>query len=175
MWACAYVSVPNDYYWFRPWAETTIFRFPLLEWAESTIVEFNTDCEVGITIRLRGLNRLGRTIRWRGPNPLWAEPSGTPFNGWTLLSVNRCAIRFIEGGASLYSVSQPTGTRLASDVAKAPSYSAAIHYNEFKTHLWKQLFNSEFNTALTCGHASIYGWRCKTPKLHTLSLLVLLY
>ena len=43
----------------------------------------------------------------------------------TLLSFNRCGIRFVGGGASLCSVSQPTGTQLAGDVTKAPSYSAA--------------------------------------------------
>ena len=41
----------------------TIIRFPLLEWAESTVAEFSSDSvsEVGQTVR--GPNRLGRTIR----------------------------------------------------------------------------------------------------------------
>ncbi|KAI0221588.1 hypothetical protein LSAT2_027105 [Lamellibrachia satsuma] len=33
--------------------------FPLLEWAESTVAEFNSDSEVDRTIHLRGPNRLG--------------------------------------------------------------------------------------------------------------------
>ena len=56
---------------------TDILRFPLLEWAESTVAEFNSDSAVGRTIRLHIPNRLGRTIRRCGPNPSWAEPSGT--------------------------------------------------------------------------------------------------
>ena len=34
----------------------TLLRFPLLEWAESTVTELNNDSEVGRTICVRGPN-----------------------------------------------------------------------------------------------------------------------
>ena len=83
MFLCAIIGLLS--YRLRPWAEMTILRFPLqVEWAESTVAEFNCDSEVGQTICLRGPNQ------WvpdgsahdgfghgRGPNPSWDEPSRT--------------------------------------------------------------------------------------------------